>query len=256
MTLTAFFPATDCGCGMEETVSEIPERLERSLESLRIAEERATAGQLALEVMHEIRNPIEALGHLIYLTTHDAHNPEKVAEYMRMAEHEIAQVSRIANETLSFARSTRSPRPVDLVALAEAGLRIHQRKIESKQVHLVKDFPEDLIAPVYTGQMLQVVSNLITNALDALSPKGILYLRLRKRRGEVQFLIADNGHGIPQQYSESIFQPFFTTKEEAGTGLGLTLSKKIVEQHKGKISMRSSVRPGKTGTTFKISLPA
>ena len=164
--------------------------------------------------------------------------------------------SEIANSTLGFAQASNRPKPTNLVLLAEAALRIHQRTIKEKQVRLLKDLPEDVIARVYTGEMLQVISNLLTNALDALPKEGVLCLRLRKRHGEAHFVIADNGHGIPEKHVNEIFQPFFTTKEDRGTGLGLALSKKIVEHHRGTIRVRSSVRPGKSGTIFKISLPA
>ncbi len=106
------------------------------------------------------------------------------------------------------------------------------------------------------GEILQVVSNLIVNALDALPADGTLTLRLRKRTNSIQMLIADNGHGIPAKHAAFIFEPFFTTKAERGTGIGLALSKKIVERHGGRIWVRSSVRVGKSGTTFRISLPA
>jgi signal transduction histidine kinase len=122
-------------------------------------------------------------------------------------------------------------------------------------VRLVKDLPPELVVGAQTGAMLQVISNVIVNALDALPYEGTLHLRLRKLHGQVELLIADNGHGIPKENSEKIFEPFFTTKGERGTGLGLALSKDIVEGHRGKIRLRSSVRPGKSGTTFKISLP-
>ena len=145
---------------------------------------------------------------------------------------------------------------MDLVALTEAALRMHQRTIESKRVRLVKDLPGHLVVPVYTGEMLQVLSNVIVNALDALPFGGTLSVRLRKRRGEIQFVIADNGHGIPAAHRADIFEPFFTTKEERGNGLGLSLTKEIIERHRGKIFVRSSIRPGKSGTTFKISVPS
>jgi signal transduction histidine kinase len=104
--------------------------------------------------------------------------------------------------------------------------------------------------PVDTGEILQVVSNLIVNSLDALPADGTLCLRLRKRADEVDLVIADNGHRIPIEHHDLVFQPFFTTKQERGTGLGLAPSKKIIEKHRGKIRMRSSVRPGRNGTTF------
>lgn len=239
-----------------KVISELHERLAATVEALRLAEERAVAGRLALEVMHEIKNPLEALGHLTYLAAEQADHPDEVRKYMSLAQEQMATLSQVASQTLGIARTSQIPKPINLVAVAEAALRIHQRAIDSKKVHLVKDFPEGVVVPVYTGEILQVLSNLIVNALDALSPDGTLFLRLRRRRGEVQLVIADNGHGIPPQYRDEIFKPFFTTKEEYGNGLGLALSKKIIERHRGKISIRSSVRPGKSGTTFKVSLPA
>ncbi len=174
---------------------------------------------------------------------------------MLLAEEQMATLSHISKNSLGFAQPTTKPIPTDLVVVAEAAIRIHQQTIEKKSIHLVLEFPDGLVAEVYTGEMLQVVSNLIVNALDALSPNGVLRLRLRRREGKVEFVIADNGHGIPPDQGEAIFQPFFTTKVDRGTGLGLALSKRIIERHRGVIRVRSSVRPGRTGTIFKISLP-
>jgi signal transduction histidine kinase len=238
------------------TLQDLHSKLAIATEALRKAEERATAGQLALEVMHEIRSPLEALGYLIWLTVEQAEEPETVRTYMRQAEEQLTTLTRIANWTLGVARDASAPSAIDLAALAEAALRIHQRTILAKRVHLVKDLPQELVVQVYTGEMLQVISNLIVNALDAMPANGTLCLRLRKSGGEVRLLIADNGHGIPKEHFERIFQPFFTTKNEQGTGLGLALSKKIIDRNRGKIRLRSSVTPGRSGTTFRISIPA
>jgi signal transduction histidine kinase len=230
-------------------------KLAQAAEALRKCDEHATTGRLALEVMHDIRNPIEALRNLNYLTGLSADDPEAVRRFARLAEEQMAIVSGIANGVLAFAQVANQPKPVNLVLLAEAALRIHQRAIDAKKVRLLKDLEEEAVALVYTSEMLQVISNLIHNALDALPQDGILCLRLRKAEGEIHLLIADNGHGIPAEYAAEVFQPFFTTKEDRGTGLGLSLTKRIVERHRGTIKMRSSVRPGKSGTLFKISLP-
>jgi signal transduction histidine kinase len=240
----------------EKIIQHLQAKLAVATDSLQRSEERATAGLLALEVMHEIRNPLEALAHLVYLTNEEAANPAKVRKYMSQAEEQVATLNHIAGQTLGFARSSHAPLRTDLVSVAEAAIRIHQRAIESKKIHLVKDLPENLEAEVYTGQLLQVISNVIVNAIDALPNDGTLCLRLRERHGEIQFVIADNGHGIPQEHASAIFQPFFTTKEGSGTGLGLALSKNIIERHNGRIRVRSSVRIGRSGTTFRISLPA
>jgi signal transduction histidine kinase len=238
------------------TISGLESKLAILAGALQRAEERATAGQLALEMMHEIKNPLEALGHLTYLASDEASDPEKVREYMRLAKEQMATLSTVVGQTLGFARSSSAPKSINLVALAEAALRIHQRTIDARRVHVVKDLPPDLVAEVYRSEMLQLISNLIVNALDALPPDGLVRLRLRHRRDEVHFVIADNGHGIPAEYRDAIFQPFFTTKTERGTGLGLALCTRIIEHHHGKIFMRSSVRPHRSGTVFKIALPA
>ena len=219
-------------------------------------EGRIVAGQLALEVMHEIRNPLEALSHLIYLMREDAQNCENVLKYAAMAEEQMATLNRIVSQTLGFARTSSTAKTSDLVELAEAALRIHRRTIEVKKIHLIKDLPTGIVAEIRMGEILQVVSNLIVNALDALPADGTLTIRLRKRANTIYILIADNGHGIAAEHATSIFEPFFTTKLETGTGLGLPLSKEIIERHGGKILVRSSVLAGKSGTTFRISLPA
>jgi signal transduction histidine kinase len=249
---------SDFGMNLQDTVVALrsaEERLAIATEALRKSEQRATAGRLALEVMHEINNPLEALGHLTYLASEDADNPGNVRKYMALAEEQMANLLRISRHTLGFAQQSQNLKKVNLVGVAEAAIRIHQRAIREKRIHLVKDLSEAIEAEVYTGELLQVVSNLIVNALDALPTEGILRLRLRKRQNEVDILIADNGHGIPLEQSSAVFQPFFTTKAEHGTGLGLSLTKRIIERHKGRIRLRSSVRPGKSGTVFKISLP-
>ncbi len=237
-------------------ISELQAKLALAAEALRRSEERATAGQLALEVMHEVRNPLEALGYLVHLTLDDAEDAERVRHHMHVAEEQIATLNEIAGGTLRLARASPTPRAVDLSVLAEAALRMHRRAIESKGAHLVKDVRGNPVAEVYTGEMLQVISNLMINALDAIPENGTVFLRLRKSAGKVRIVVADNGHGIPQEIVGEVFTPFFTTKVGRGTGLGLSLSKKIVDHHKGTIRMRSSVRPGRSGTAFQVSIPA
>jgi signal transduction histidine kinase len=218
-------------------------------------DQRATAGQLALEIMHEIRNPLETLGHLTYLACQEADNPEQVRSYMRQAEEQLRNLSRIASQTLSFARLSQDNKPIDLVTLAESALRIHKQTIEAKRIHLVRKLPKDLVASIQGSRILQVLSNFIANALEALPEEGQLTVRVKKCSGCVELLVADNGYGIEHDTMEKLFQPFFTTKENGGNGLGLSLVKRIVEEHEGKLFVRSSVRPGRTGSVFKIRLP-
>jgi signal transduction histidine kinase len=175
---------------------------------------------------------------------------------MRLASEQMATLNHIASQTLGYARSFPVPKSTNVAELMKSAIRIHQKTIEKRKIRLVKDLPEELVMQVYSGELLQVFSNLIANALDALPVEGILRLRFRKRQNEVHFVIADSGQGIPLESLEKVFEAFFTTKKEKGTGIGLSLSRRIVERHHGRIRARSSVRPGKSGTTFRISLPA
>jgi signal transduction histidine kinase len=171
---------------------------------------------------------------------------------MSQADEQIAHASQIAGETLGYVRVTQSPQPTNLVKIVEAAIRIHRASLQKKRIHLIRRFPDQLVGQVHTGEMLQVLSNLISNALDALPVEGSLCLRLTKRHGRVQILVADNGHGIPKNSYGEVFRPFYSTKGQKGTGLGLAISKSIVERHGGALRVRSSVWPDNSGTTFKI----
>ncbi len=224
-------------------------------ETVRESEWRAIAGQYSAAVMHEINNPLEAISNLAYLVRLEADDCEKVRAYAALLESELAAVVRIARQTLSFHKPSEARILVDPVVLIESALRVHERKIAAKEIHLVRDLAQEAGIVIHPGQMLQVISNLVANAVDALEARGTLCLRIRKCEREVHLTVADDGHGIPDQLLERIFEPFFTTKTENGTGLGLTVSKTIVEGHHGRIRTRSTTRHGRSGTAFRISLP-
>ena len=213
----------------------------------------ATGAQMALEVLHEARNPLETLANLNFLALEQATDPEKVRRYLSMAEEQIAILSRIATHSFAFAKAPENRESIDLVHLAEAALRIHQRSIESKKIHLVKRLPQDLVVKMHSDQILHAFSNFILNALEALPESGTLSLRLRKRPTGVDFIVADNGTGIAPEHHHRLFEPFFSTKKGIGNGLGMAISRRIVEDHRGKVKMRTNVRPGRSGTAIKIS---
>jgi signal transduction histidine kinase len=215
----------------------------------------AAAGQYAAAMMHEINNPLETICNLSYLLKLEADDPGRVREYSGQIAEQLTTVIRIAHRTLSFYRPPDTKEAIDLAALAEAALRVHQRKLAAKQAKLLKDIPAGAVVIGHAGELLQVLSNLLSNSIDALPPNGRLAIRVRKRKGEVHLMVADDGHGIPETIRRRIFDPFFTTKKGHGTGLGLAISKAIVERHKGRIRARSSARSGISGTAFRVSLP-
>jgi signal transduction histidine kinase len=179
------------------------------------ADERATAGLLALELMHEIRNPLDALDNLIYLSLQKAGEPETVRGYLRLAREQTATLSQISATVLDFARCSLLPKSTCLVAVPEAALRIHQTTIEGKRINVVKNLPESLNAQVHSGEILQLVSNLIANALDAPPLEGTLWLKLQKRRDQVHLVVADNGHEYPANPSLRFFSRFSRRKKIA-----------------------------------------
>jgi signal transduction histidine kinase len=240
---------------VEQTVSELKAHLAAAEEALRRAEIRATVGHLALEMIHEIRNPLEAMNNLTFLARQESDIPEKVRTYLNMAEEQMAHLRYISGKTLRYSQSAFSTEPADLVKVAEAAVRIHQASFTRKHIQLVTDFPEQVIAHIHFGGMLQVMSNLLANSIDAISGAGTIRLRLKAREKHAHILVADNGHGIPSEHIQSIFEPYFTTKGPGGTGLGLALTMKMVKGHRGRIRVRSCVRSGRSGTTFRISVP-
>jgi signal transduction histidine kinase len=237
-----------------ENIDELREQLRRAQDALQRSERIALADRFCGGVMHEINNPLEAITNLVYLAKLEAHNPERVRRYLHQAEEQLGLVRNIARQTLSFYREPQSVHEVDLVALLEAALRIHTKQLLEKRVEIDRRLPETLFVQGNSGEMLEILSNLIVNSLESLSHRGKLFLRARSTVDEAHVMIADSGCGIPEDLRKNLFVPFHSTKGEGGTGLGLWLSKNLIEKHNGRIRWRSSVRPGHSGTAFRITL--
>ena len=214
-----------------------------------------TAGQYAAAVMHEINGPLEAVHNLNYLIQQQAEDSVQVRAFSKMLDEQLATLTKLSRQTLSFYRSPETRESVAIATLAEAALRVHQRKISAKRINLRKNLSPDVSAEVHAGDILQVFSNLISNAVDALPENGVLCISVKRCADEAHVTVADNGPGIPSSILSRIFDPFFTTKKERGTGLGLAISKSIIDKHHGRIRSRSTTRPSRSGTAFRISIP-
>ena len=241
--------------GAKITHEQLLERLRKSEEALQRSERLAVASRYAGAVMHEVNNPLEALTNLIYLTKAAPHDVSAVITNMEIADSQLVRLSEITRKTLAFYREQAVAKDFDLVEIAESALLIHSRRAKNQNVGIRQDFRGPAKAKVFAGEILQVASNLIINALDAM-PKtgGLLTLRVKTQSGKVHLSVEDNGGGIPPQVAKVMFEAHQTTKSH-GTGLGLWLSKGIAERHKGTITYRCKNRPGKTGTIFRLSLP-
>ena len=231
------------------------ERTFRLETALRRSEKLAMAGRLAASVMHEINNPSQAIADLIYLIGKDADHPDRVRAYAVQIEEQLVRIQYIARQTLSFFRDTPRTQTKDLVPMVEAALRYHGALLEEKHIQVRKELPDILVASVFPGDFLQLVSNLVRNAAEALSNGGALCVRLRASGGHALLTVADGGRGIPLPIQVRLFEAFQSDKAEAGNGLGLWICKTIVDKHGGSIRWRSSTEGKAQGTTFLISLP-
>jgi two-component system, chemotaxis family, CheB/CheR fusion protein len=231
----------------------------RTEEILRRNERLATAGRLAATVAHEINNPLEALTNLLYLAEHDA---ERREEHLRSAGKEVQRLAAIAQQTLGFVREGSAPTSVNLSEIATQVLRLYTRKLEEKRIHVLTDLDESTRVYASSGELRQLFSNLVLNAIDAMRDSGTLRLRIARGRGwsspsrtGARITIADDGAGIKPANLPHIFEPFYTTKSDLGTGLGLWVCHGIVEKYRGQIRVRSRTTLGMSGTVFSIFLP-
>ena len=213
------------------------------------------AGRLAASVMHEINNPSQAIADLVYLIGKDADHPERVRALAVQIEEQLVRIQYIARQTLSFFRDAPQSQTKDLVPLVEAALRFHGGLLEEKHIQVRKKLPDILLASIYAGDFVQLVSNLVRNAAEALPGGGVLWVRLRASGANACLTVADNGRGIPLQIQARLFEAFQSDKAEAGNGLGLWICKTIVDKHRGSILWRTSTEGKAHGTTFSVLVP-
>ena len=233
----------------------------RSEQILLQSEKLNAVGRLASSIAHEINNPLEAVTNLIYLAQSAADNPE-AKQFLATAEIELKRVSAIANQTLQFHRQSTNPVPMTAARLIDATLPLYQGRISNARV--IVERRDRACRPVtcLDGEIRQVLSNLIGNAIDAMSGnERRLAIRTReatnRKTGQASVIvtIADTGSGMSSDTISHIFEPFFTTKGSKGTGLGLWISREIVERHRGSLKMKSRQAEGRSGTVFTLMLP-
>ena len=234
-------------------------KIERALQT---TEKLAAAGRMAATVAHEINNPLEAVTNLVYLAKRDLQNNDRVAEYLEMASRELDRVAHITRQTLGFYRDTSSPVRFNVAETLDDLLLLYEKRFESRRIEVVKQYDKEIEITALAGEIRQAFSNLITNAIDAMPQGGKLFLRVAKSSAwdgshlhGVRISIFDTGSGIKAKHRKSVFQPFFTTKTDVGTGLGLWITRGIIEKHRGTIRMKSRTEQNGHGTAFSIFLP-
>jgi len=230
-------------------------------QTLRSSERLTLAGRLSATIAHEIRNPLDTVSNLVYLLQHDNPSPNQ-AQYLTMAGDEVARIAQITSQLLTFHRESRSPVAVNLTEVLESVLALFAPQIKQHHIEVIKRFDTDRSVRGFPGELRQVFSNLVGNAVEVIPPGGRLVLHSRESslvsdpavKG-IRVTVLDNGAGIPAGVRRNLFAPFYTTKGEKGTGLGLWISRSIVEKHEGTIHFVSRTSDGNSGTAFSVFLP-
>ncbi|MGA2989931.1 MAG: HAMP domain-containing sensor histidine kinase [Candidatus Korobacteraceae bacterium] len=213
---------------------------------------------MAATIAHEINNPLEAVTNLLFITN-NAKDMESVRQYLGLADAELERIAHITRQSLGFYRESNAPALTSVNAVLDSAVDLLKNKIKAKSAVIQKQWDGDVQVTAVAGELRQVFSNLLANSLDAIDEKGTIKLRVSTgaafKNGDrcVRVTVADNGKGISASSRQRLFQPFFTTKGTVGTGLGLWVSKEIIEKHGGTIRVRSSTDGGRRGT---IVLPA
>lgn len=226
-------------------------------EALIRSEKLAAAGRLAASVAHEINNALEGLVNLVYLAKSEI-DSDRIREFLASADDELIRVSSVARQALGFYREANTPVRANISTLVQQVLEIFRKQAQETGVLLTLELMADKAeVEGWPGEIKQAISNLLINAIHA-SSHGPAAIRVRVKRvgNTIQLIVADRGHGITREHLLRIFEPFFSTKKDSGTGLGLWVTRQIVEKHGGSIRVRSSTGTEQHGTVFLLVLPA
>ncbi len=231
-------------------------------DALIIGEKLASVARMSAVIAHEINNPLAAVTDLLYLAQTVDGTPNEVLEYLKTADGELKRVAHIARQTLGFYRELNDPTSFRLSSLLDSVLDLLQSKVRAKHAIVENQCDPQVQVTAMYGELWQVFSNLLVNSLDAIHENGKVTLRASVSRDpntgieRIRVTVADNGKGIGAATLPNIFEPFFTTKGSIGNGLGLWVSKQIIEKHGGAAQVRSCTNGPHQGTTFSVVLAA
>lgn len=223
------------------------------------AEKLAATGRMAASIAHEINNPLESLMNIIYLARIYSQNDSKVHQLLLTAEGEVERVAHIARQTLGYYKDTSIPDELHIHDLLENVLTVYNSKMLAAGISVDSRFDDSRKIVVSKGEMLQAFSNIIANAIDAMPHGGRLAVSAvgvsRPSGDGIEIVVQDSGGGIEQENLAKIFEPFFTTKGSLGTGIGLWVTRQLIEKRGGTIDMTSSTAPRMSGSTLTIFIP-
>jgi two-component system, NtrC family, sensor kinase len=230
-------------------------------EALRRSERLAAIGRMAGVIAHEINNPLEAIANALFLVRSHPSLKGEAQHFARIAEREVARIRHITQQTLSFYRESPTPISVSIANVLDDVLELQAHRLRINQIVLEKEYRDVMAITGFPAELKQVFLNLIGNAAQAMPKGGRLRISTRESieyssaRAGVRVSVCDTGSGIEPKDAERLFEPFFTTKANNGTGLGLWVSKGIIEKYQGTIRFRSLCLRDRHVTCFSVFIP-
>ena len=250
----------DKGNAVLEVCRDITAQL-RAEEALREAERLAAMGRVAGIIAHEINNPLAAITNIFFLLRNHPSLDSDAQRYAALAEQELERVSHITRQTLSFYRESNQPIAVHLSELLDSVLTLQESVLQANHIKLRRKYTTSSLVWGFPVELRQVFLNLISNSIQAMPEGGTLGIRVREvtdwtnRKRSASISIVDTGTGIQPADARRLFEPFFSTKSTKGTGLGLWISKGIIQKYEGRISCKSYRGARGCVTCFRVLLP-
>ncbi len=247
-----FVRADGSRAGWVGTCTDLTDRRDRET-ALRMAEKLALTGRMTSVIAHEINNPLEAITNVLYLMVQEMQGNASALNYLDMAHNELERISGITKQTLRWSKESIQHAEFGTAgALFEDVVRLFAGKIRNRQISVMIEGGESTRFYGVIGQIRQVMANLVSNALDASSPNSRIWFAAASHERDIEFTVRDEGVGMNEETRRQLFHPFFSTKGDLGNGLGLYISKEIVERHGGRLEAESTLG---VGTTMRLSLP-
>ncbi len=246
--------------GASKTARDITQQ-KKVEQALRMTERLTSVGRMAATIAHEINNPLEAVTNLVYLAK-GRPVPSDVQEFLNAIEEELSRISEITKQTLGFYRETTAPTAVRVGEMLNPLISVLGRRARNRGIEIRPEIRQDPEIYAAAGEIRQLIANLLNNSFDAVDCGGLIRIRISAigpnghQKTGIRITVADSGRGIPPSDLSKLFDPFFTTTKDVGTGLGLWVCTNIVQRHNGSIRVKSSTTPGRSWTVFSVFLPA